>query len=117
MATLAVSDLSAEAGGPLSLVAAAAGGDQFAWSEGTWLVVQNGGAGAVNVTLTAQATTADVKNFGTMSRANIVVAVANDSVPHLVPPPPAAFKDSQSPRMVQVTYSDATGVTVGAFQG
>ena len=115
MATLTVSDLSSETGGALALVAAAAGGDQFAWSDDTWLVVENAGAGAVNVTLTAQSTSADVKNFGTMTRGNIVVAVANDSVPHLVPPPPAAFKDSQSPRMVQVTYSDATSVSVGAF--
>ena len=115
MATLAVSDLSSETGGALALVAAAAGGDEFAWSEDTWLVVENGGGGAVNVTLAAQSTTADVKNFGTMSRGNIVIAVANDSIPHLIPPPPAAFKDSQSPRMVQVAYSDATSVTVGAF--
>ena len=117
MATLTVSDLSSETGGALALVAAGAGGDQFAWSEGTWLVIQNGGAGAVNVTLTAQTTSADIKNFGTMSRANIVVAVANDSIPHLIPPPPAAFKGSQSPRMVQVTYSDVTSVTAGAFAG
>ncbi len=117
MATLSVSDLSAEAGGALALVSAAAGGDEFQWGKDTWFVVENGGAGAVNVTLTAQSTSADVKNFGTMSRGNIIAVVANDSIPHLIPPPPAAFRDSQNPRMVQVSYSDATSVTAGAFRG
>ena len=115
MATLTVVDASAEDGAAVSLVAADVAGDEFTWGDDTHLLVENNDASSMTVTLTAQSTSADVKNFGTMTRGNIVATVAAGET-RLIPAPPAAFKDSQSPRRVQVTYSSVTSVTVAAVQ-
>ena len=111
MATLAVNDASAEGGAAITAVAADVAGDEFSWGENTHFEVENGGGSPVTVTLTAQATTSNVKNFGNMSRADVAESVAAGEV-RRIPAPPRAFRDATG--NVQVTYSAVTSVTVAA---
>jgi len=114
MANLAVQKLS-EAGG-VTLAAAASGGDQFKndSSKRTSLVVSNGGTGAVQVTIAAQDTTADVPGYGIMTKANAVVNVAAGAVDVIGPFPAEAFNAVGG--LVSVAYDQVVSVTVAVVK-
>lgn len=101
----------AESGG-MTLVAAAAGGDTFKNNGQTLLVVKNGGAGAVAVTVTAQNTSPDTRTYGAVTKANGGGSVAAGAVDVFGPFPSAAFNNSTG--QVAVTYDQVTSVTVAA---
>lgn len=109
MATLTVQESKYDTPVQPSLVAAAAGGDEFDNDGKTWLRVDNGGAPDVNVTINSQKNC----NFG----------FDHDSGPHTVPSGETRiigpfntdrFNDSNG--RCQVTYDDVTSVTVAVIK-
>lgn len=116
MATLAV-QLLASAGITPALVAAAAGGDEFAddgYSK-TFMEIVNGGGAPINATFVVQkAGPHKVPGVGGLTAASIVVAVTN-AQRRFVGPFTGAYINAQTGR-VAVTYSAVTSVTVGAFK-
>jgi len=96
-------------------VSAEAGGDSFLnRSNGrTFLLVENTDASSHDVTLTAQQTEVQKDGFGTLDIGDVVVSVpAGES--RLIAVPPGSFNDSEG--LVQASYSDQTGMNVGAFR-
>ena len=111
MATLTVKKLT-EAGDTVSLVAAAAGGDQYKNAFHTFLYVDNQDAASTNVTITVQTATVDINGFGNLTKADKVVSIAA-GVTVCIGPLPSAFNDASG--YVQVSYTAATGMTVSAI--
>lgn len=113
MATYTVQTIAKTGGVPT--YAAVAASDQFAnpSDERTFLHVKNGGGGSINVTVTAQKTSAKVPGVGVITISNQVIAVANASE-KVIGPFSDAFTDSSG--NVVVSYSGTTSVTAGAFR-
>jgi len=107
MATLTVQDVT-QSGVVPAFVAAAGGGDEFANDGQTMLVVKNDGSGSVTVTVSSQ------KLCDEGFTHDLSVTVAAGAEKWIGPLPVTRFNDANS--KVQVAYSDATDVTVGAFQ-
>lgn len=109
MATLTVQEIVSSGLTP-SYGAAAAGGDQFAWSERALLHVKNGSAASINVTITSQYTNPP---DGT-AKDNLVISVAAGGEKMIGPLHRDGYRDSDG--NVQVGYSDVTSVTVAALK-
>lgn len=113
MATLSIVK-PGDAGLTITFAAAAALGDQFAnVGRDNLLVVENGGAGSINVTVTAQTTTAKIAGLGTVVKEDTVLAVAAGAVA-IIGPFSDAFNDANG--FVQVSYSDVTSVGVAVVK-
>ena len=97
-------------GTALSLTAANGGGDTIAVSGDTYLVVRNGDASSKTVTVVR----AGSDEYG-LAIPDITVAVAAGATTVIGPIPPA-FRASDD-RLVDITYSAVTSVTVAAFRG
>ena len=106
MATLGYQS-SQPTGTALNLVAASAGGDKLPSSDSGALVVRNGGASPVTVTLVTPAQT----KYG-QADPDVPVVVAAGATTLIGPLP----KDLENPSdgLVAFTYSAVTSVTVGA---
>lgn len=115
MATLSIQTID-EDGQQLSTVAASAGGDVFdnPNDQSTFLYVNNAGAGAITVTISAQATSRDVPGLGPMTKANAGGSVTNGTVKLFGPFPAEAFNTASG--QVAVSYSGVTSVTVAALR-
>lgn len=116
MATLARQVL-VEAGIVPAYAAATSGGDQVDNSDGrTFLHVKNGSGGSINVTIAEQipGTTVEDPALGTLSKSSVVKAVAAAGEAILGPFKKSAFNDANN--FLQITYSSATSVTIGAFK-
>ncbi|RJQ25446.1 MAG: hypothetical protein C4589_11285 [Peptococcaceae bacterium] len=95
-------------GGKPTFVAATAGGDDFINSGKDFLVVKNGGAGNINVTIDSVA----LCSYGFDH--NLTVAVAASGEEWIGPFPKARFNDENG--KVNVTYSGVTSVTVAVVE-
>lgn len=96
-------------------LSAAATGDTVA-DDGTgrtFVEVANGGGGSINVTIPAQQTSVVVPGVGSLTVADIVVAVANGAR-KLIGPFSRAYINSSG--NVTLNYSGVTSVTAGAFK-
>ena len=95
-----------------TLPSAAAGGDSFANSPENriCLFVKNTDASAHTVTVTAQNTPTKKPGFGTVTKADSVVAVPASEERLIGPFPADAFNDVNG--SVQITYSAETGMQV-----
>lgn len=97
-----------------SYAAAAAGGDTVDNDGKVVLHVKNGGAGAINVTVTAQVTSVAVEGYGTLTRSNAVVAVPAGAERFIGPFPTQAFNNSSG--RAAISYDVVTSVTVAALR-
>ena len=114
MADLTIQDI-VEAGLNASYAAASAGGDAFENTGGNVMVhVKNGGASSRTVTVTAQQTSSSVRGFGTMTKANVAVAIPAGEDRFIGPFPRSAFNDAAG--KVQLTYSSQTDLTLAALR-
>jgi hypothetical protein len=98
-----------------ALVAASAGGDNFACpnDERSWIEVLNGGASPITVTINpVSPTSVYVEGAGRNAVAPISVSVAA-SARRAIGPFPAAFIDAGG--KVNISYSGVTSVSVAAF--
>jgi|DEB19_MinimDraft_3_1074340.scaffolds.fasta_scaffold00464_5 hypothetical protein len=113
MATLAVTNLSSS-GVTQTLAAAAGGGDVFPNDGKTIFVVNNGSGGSINVTFTAQTTSAEKPGMEDITYSDKVVAVANGAIKMIGPFATGTYNNPSG--QVAVSYSSATSVTVAAFR-
>lgn len=109
MATLTVTTVDVTDADP-AMAAADAGGDQYLGTKNTALVVYNGDASSINVTLTSQVTdvagiTADDLVVAVPGTEHRVITLGS----HI-----SKFKDSNG--YVQVAYSAVTSVEVAAIE-
>lgn len=107
MATLNIYRVDLDGGKP-TFVPASAGGDDFANSGKTFLIVKNGGAGAVTVMINSQAPC----SYGFDHDIQVSVAAGDES--WIGPFSKARFNNQDG--KVQVTYSGVTSVTVAAVE-
>lgn len=103
-----------EGGTDLTLDAAAVAGDQFANTGKQLLIISNGDASSKTVTITAQDTSFEDKEYGNAVKQNQSLAVAAGSVGIMGPFPRRAFNDSSD--NVQITYSAVTSVEVAVVR-
>jgi hypothetical protein len=97
-----------------SLVAAGAAGDVADNSDGkTFLLVSNGSAASINVTVTAQETSLATATHGTLTISDNVVAVAAGVSKLIGPFAKQAYNNSS--KQLAIAYSSATSVTVAAL--
>ncbi len=108
MATLTVNAVT-RSGVSGALVAATGGGDKFAPDSGTYLRVNNGGAGAITVTIVS---TSKVVGLDVADPAVSVPAAAD----RIIGPFPKEHFANSADGLADITYSGVTSVTVGAFQ-
>lgn len=114
MALMTVQDIVVAGLNPV--YSAAANGDTFA-DDGrgrTFLHVKNGGGGSINVTIPAQVASVNVPGYGSLARADLVVAVAAGAERMIGPFAEIAFKNSSG--LVTVNYSAVTSVTSAAIR-
>lgn len=107
MATLTVQQISTAGVVPADLVAADTDGDSFANNGRTFLDIANGGDDPITVTVAAvrpcdQGFTHDITN-----------TIADGATERMGPFDPNRYSDAAG--AADVTYSDVTSVTVGAF--
>ncbi len=95
-------------GGKPSFVAAAVGGDDFVNSGKNFLVVKNGGASSIDVTIDSVA----LCSYGFDH--NLVVPVAASGEEWIGPFPKSRFNDENG--KVNVSYSGVTSVTVAVVE-
>lgn len=117
MANLTINNL-ALTGLTDTLAAAAGGGDAIQAvgdAQDTWLEVNNGGGGSINVTVTKKSglTTKTVAGYGVLTVADNVVAVGAGVRKKIGPFPDDYIQPDGS---VSIAYSGVTTVTVGAFR-
>jgi hypothetical protein len=104
MATLTVQTADFDGVVPVYNVADIAG-DEFLNDGNTFIYVKNG-VTAVNITVTAQTTTANKSGFGDIAVTDTVVNVADGG-----PFPQVRFNDKATGR-VELSYDDASNVTL-----
>ena len=105
----------AEAGLQAVYTPASGGGDAALNIEGDVVLhVKNTDAAARTVTVTAQKTSKPVGGFGTMTKADAVVAVPAGEERFIGPFAPQAFNDAAA--KVQVTYSATANLTIAALK-
>lgn len=112
MADITIQNASEDGG--QTFAAASGGGDAFANDGKTYLLVDNGDAGAHTVTITAQKTTTNKDGFGEVSKANAGGSVAAGECGLFGPFPKDAFNTSAG--QCVVTYDGVTNVTVAAIR-
>lgn len=112
MATLTVQDIT-ESGVDATYSSAAALGDTFANNaQGrTFLHVKNGDASSHTVTVTAVDASQDFAGWGTMTKANVSVAIPAGEDRFIGPFPIRAFGNDPD-----ITYDDVTSVTIAALR-
>lgn len=111
MATLTVQDLK-RTGLALATVAAAGGGDKFLPSKDTFLYVNNGGAGAITVTV---ATPNEVPGLPDVGQTDVSVSVPAGAARYIGPFPYEFFSNSAD-GLADITYSGVATVTVAAVK-
>ena len=102
MATLTAQKIT-DVGVVETLSSATAGGDEFINSGVEVLHIQNDHSGSLTVTITAQVTNIHHQQFGTVTKSNIVKAVAADESAFIGPFKQSAFNDAN--QKVQITYT------------
>lgn len=108
MATLATQGVT-RAGVAPTYAAAAGGGDRFTPGAATWLHVKNGSGGAITVTVATPRTDA----YGNAIADNTIsVPAAGERV---IGPFPTEAYGSTSDGLADITYSEVTSLTIGAF--
>lgn len=113
MATLTVQDITSAGLNP-SLVAADVAGDTFDQTssrERVFLYVDNGDASSMTVTVTAENTSKEVSNWGSLTASDVSVAVPAGEFRLIGPFPSGPYTDTPA-----ITYSSVTSVTVGAIR-
>lgn len=113
MATLSLQSITTSGLNP-SLVAADAGGDTFDQTSArdqVFLYVNNGGAGAIQVTVTAANTSKEVPNWGSLTASDAVVSVPIGEFRLIGPFPTGPYTTTPD-----ITYDDVSSVTVGAIR-
>lgn len=95
------------AGNPLTSTAASAGGDSFPNTGKEFLVIKNGGAAAITVTLDIQQT------VDGQAVTDKTVSVAAGATVLIGPFPTGIYNDANG--RVNITYSSVTNVTVDVF--
>lgn len=108
MATLTV-QTARIAGTAVTMASAAGGGDKVDAGDHTALLVTNGSGSSINVTVAVPGNT----KFG-LAEPDVVVAVAAGAT-KLIGPLPVDLEDDTD-RLVHVSYSAATSVTVAAIE-
>lgn len=98
------------AGQAITMASAAGGGDKVDAGDHTAILVTNGGGGSINVTVAVPGNT----QFG-QAEPDIVVAVAAGAT-KLIGPLPVALEDRATDRLIAVTYSGVSSVTVAAIE-
>lgn len=101
----------------ISITESAAGGagDKATNTDGkTILLVKNGSAGSITVTVTEQIANPTDPNYGILTKSDVSKAVAAGAIAVIGPFPVAAFNDSNGD--VNISYSAATSVTVAALR-
>lgn len=93
--------------------AATAGGDQMINDDRTMLHVKNGGAGAVQVTITKVRQVVRKEGYGDIALSDIVVSVPAGAE-RMISAPPAAYADSNG--LANISYDQVTSVTVAALK-
>jgi hypothetical protein len=96
------------AGNVVTMAAASAGGDKVDANEDTALLVTNGGGSSINVTVAVPGNT----EFG-QPEPDVVIAVAAGAT-KLIGPLPVKLEDATD-RLVHITYSAVTSVTIAAL--
>jgi hypothetical protein len=112
MATLTAQKIT-DVGIAETLVAATAGGDEFINSGVEVVHIQNDSGVSLNVTITAQVTHIHHQQFGTVTKSNIVKAVAADESAFIGPFKQSAFNDAN--QKVQITYSGVGSLKVSVL--
>ena len=97
-----------------TLASAAGGGDEFVNSGVEFIHIQNNHASAAyNVTITAQVTNIHHQQFGSVTKSNVVKAVAAGGDAYIGPFKQSAFNDANN--KVQITYSAVTSLKVAVL--
>lgn len=105
-----------EDGADLTFASAAGGGDVVTNADGkTFLLVRNGSGGSITVTVTEQisGTTVEDPVYGTVSKANAAVAIADGGTGVIGPFKKQAFNNASN--QIEISYSGTTSVTVAAL--
>lgn len=97
------------AGTAVTMAAASGGGDKVDAGQHTALLVTNGSGGSINVTVAVPGNT----KYG-VAEPDLVVAVAAGAT-KLIGPLPVDLEDDTD-RLIHVSYSAATSVTVAAIE-
>jgi hypothetical protein len=114
MATLTRQNL-IEAGISITESAADVAGDKATNGDGkTVFLVNNASAGSINVTISEQMADRNDPNYGTLTKSNVVKAVAAGAIAIIGPFAAAAFNDVNGD--VNISYSAVTTVTVAALK-
>lgn len=92
--------------------AAAAAGDKFTTNGRTALLVKNGGAGAINVTIPKVRSLVEVPEYGELAVSDLTLQIAAGESGILAPAPGAYASGGQ----VEVNYDDVTSVTVAVVE-
>ena len=108
MAELTVQNILLTGAAEAALVAATLAGDKFDNDGKTYFKVNNGGAGAITVTIKGQ------KTLPTGASADKTISVGIGLI-FLIGPFPVGIYNTDGSNEVEVTYSGVTTVTVGAF--
>jgi len=104
-----------EAGKDLILSAAIVGGDEFVNTGKEILVILNGDTASTTITITAQATSFEDKEYGNAVKEDqALVVAANNGVGIMGPFSRRAFNDSN--QKVQITYSSVTSLEVAVIK-
>ena len=113
MATIAIQTIN-DAGRTPTYAAATTGAGDVADNAGNmFLHVKNGSGSEVTVTVTAQTTTVESQQYGTLTKANVTKAIAGGADAFIGPFKTKAFNNASN--QIVVTYSAVTSVTVAAF--
>lgn len=111
MATISRQQIT-EAGLNPTLAAAAGGGDDFKNSGNEFLYVENTDGSSHTVTVSAQISETDDRQYGKLSKSDVSVAVPAGEFRLIGPFPPSAFNSSGK---ADITYSAATGMNVAVL--
>tara|TARA_R110002020_G_scaffold2793_7_gene13102 strand:+ start:507 stop:866 length:360 start_codon:yes stop_codon:yes gene_type:complete len=113
MATLTVQTIN-DAGSSPTFSAADAGGDQFVNTGNQVIVIDNtDGGDECIVTVTAEVTSIDLKQFGTVTKANTTLTVAAGAIATIGGLYTAIFNDGTG--YAQITYDQVEGVAVAVL--
>lgn len=113
MANLSVTNLTS-AGVTQTLAAAGGSGDTFANDGNTIFVVSNASGSSINVTFTAQVTSASKPGFEDVTYTDKVVAVANGATKIIGAFATGTYNNASG--QVAVSYSATSSVTVAAYR-
>tara|TARA_R100001244_G_scaffold121245_1_gene90882 strand:+ start:7609 stop:7968 length:360 start_codon:yes stop_codon:yes gene_type:complete len=113
MATLTVQTIN-DAGSSPTFTAASPSGDQFINSGNQVFVIDNtGGGDACIVTITAEVTSIDLTQFGTVTKANTILTVDAGSIGTIGGLYTAIFNDGSN--YAQITYDQVDEVLVAVL--